>query len=228
MNSYFCIVAILKKIRSYLLGVKEKTYSTPLNETLEVWFINGRHVLHSANANYSFDTLHSIFQETFSQIGLEQINPKKVLILGFGAGSIVCILQKELQLFPAITAVEHDETILQIGKEYFNTSSYKNLDIVCADAFDFVATHREKYDLLVIDLFNDCNVPDKFLKKEFIDHCLELLEPKATLVFNFINESSVQKEGFNQVYNYLASKNGEIKNLPLFGTNIVAVFTKNN
>ena len=56
----------------------------PLELTLE----NGRSVVNSANANQSFGSLHRVWQRCFADIDLTRHRPERILLLGYGAGSV--------------------------------------------------------------------------------------------------------------------------------------------
>lgn len=83
----------------------------------------------------------------------------KILILGLGCGSV---LKPLLKKFPncQITGVEIDKEMIDIGKKYFNLEKYTNLKIVCDDAKNFCEKTKEKYDLILVDMYKG-NVPEK-------------------------------------------------------------------
>lgn len=60
--------------------------------------------------------------------------------------------------------------------EEFGISSSKNLQIIEGDAFQFVKTSNEKFQLIIIDLFIDTNVPPIFYGKEFCENTARLLQ----------------------------------------------------
>ena len=176
---------------SYILGYPISTYESKLNGTLEVWRINGRRVLNSKNANYAFDSLHRIFQKSFRNSKIQHQNIDKALILGFGVGSIATILQDEMNLNCEITGIEYDPVINEIGTKYFKTERFKNTKIIQTDALEFVENCRDKFQLIAIDLFNDLEVPKKFMGENFLTKVLHLLESGGELFFNCIAYNKV-------------------------------------
>jgi spermidine synthase len=106
------------------------------------------------------------------------------LILGFGAGSIVSILQEEYQLDCRITAIEYDPVILELGQKYFNTQRFSNLNIQLTDAYDFVLNNDAIYDLIAFDVYIDDSIPDKFETIEFLNALKNRLSKNGMLVFN--------------------------------------------
>ncbi len=179
---------------SYIVGYSIATYKSELNGPLEVWRINGRKVLNSENANYSFDSLHRIFQKSFRKSKIQHQNIDKALILGFGIGSIATILQYEMNLSCEITGIEYDPVINEIGAKYFKTERFKNTNIIQIDALKFVENCEDKFQLIAIDLFNDLEVPEQFMKVSFLRKVLQLLESNGELFFNCIAHNKVSTE----------------------------------
>lgn len=217
---------------SYILGYSISIYKSELNGTLEVWRINGRKVLNSENANYSFDSLHRIFQKSFRKSKIQHQNIDKALILGFGVGSVATILQDEMNLNCEITGIEYDPVINEIGAKYFKTERFKNTNIIQIDALKFVENCQDKFHLIAIDLFNDLEVPEQFMKVSFLRKVLKLLESNGELFFNCIAYNKVSTERLQNFistldemnlnydlqvyyeYNYVLN----IKNTPIYKT----------
>lgn len=177
---------------SYFIPFSITKENTTLNGNLEIWLTKGKIILNTKNANYAFGRLHRLFQIVFKKLKIKDMNPKEVLILGFGVGSIASIIRRELKLNSHITGVEHDETLLALGDKYFKTLDLK-VDLHMMDAIDFVKSSKKQFDLIAIDLFEDNEVPNKFLTIEFLDLCCNLLSPNGILVFNTIEDNKKQK-----------------------------------
>ena len=220
------IKAIKRKIQiieSYLWGVKLAEYESKLNGKLELWLINNRKVLNTANANLSFDSLHRIFQEVFSQINIKLKKPETALLLGLGCGSVPTILFNELKLNCHLIAVEYDPMMIDIAMKHFDLQKFQNMTILIDDASNYVDHSIQKFDLIVVDLFTDNEVPDKFTEFEFIEKSLSLLCKSGILVFNMMTENLHQQQRFNQLMAHFT--NAEI--IKLFGTNSILVFRNN-
>ncbi len=179
--SYFYPITIEKRIGNYL-------------PTLEVDLRNGEYLLNGKNVNYSFGSLHHLFYQAFKQFRIEEEGIKNVLILGFGAGSVAHILQKEFKMTCAITGVEIDSVMLELASEYFDLASYQNTRIVCEDANIFIRQDKNMYDLIIVDLFVERRVPKPFIKPSFIQELKQHLSPNGFLFFNRINENPRQQE----------------------------------
>jgi spermidine synthase len=216
----------LKKILSFLWGYKVETFHSELNGRLEVWYRKGRFMLDSANTNYSFGSLHTIFRLIFFEVNPTPKNPDNALLLGLGGGSVVRILKNEWDLPVKITAVEHDPVIIEIAQKYFKVSQYEDTTIVQADAWDFVMGTQETYDMIVIDLFEDSNVPRKFHETEFLKRVEAILNPRGVLIYNFRVTKQPQKKNYKQVLWQINQQYGYTKEMPVMGNNLVIICRK--
>ncbi|MBX2964928.1 MAG: fused MFS/spermidine synthase [Cyclobacteriaceae bacterium] len=182
-----------RKLLSYLSGVIVEKRPSAVSGELEVWYQNSKHVLHSPDANYSFDTLHRVFQKAFKKFDIKKRNPKSVLILGFGAGSVATILCDELNLTPHITGVELDPEVIALAKKYFNLDRFSSLTIHVADAAEFISHENTQYDLLVSDVFVDKNLPDHLIQQAYIENLIRLTAKKGIGMMNVISETKAQR-----------------------------------
>ena len=174
----------LQKYLSYFYRiVVEKTISE-FNSELIVAIQDGKYVLNAKNANYSFATLHRVFQQTLSKVDLK--NAQSILILGCGAGSIPTIIFKELELSPKIDAVEIDKKVIDLGNKYFGLNQFTSLNIVIDDAMNFVKTTNNKYDLILVDLFHGIDVPEQFLTQQFFEQLKAILNDNGEILFNYV------------------------------------------
>jgi spermidine synthase len=175
-----------QKYWSYFFRLIVEQQSSKYNEQLIVAIQDGKYVLNTKNANYSFASLHRVFRQVFHKIDMINKQFQNILVLGAGAGSIPTIIYKELKLNPIIDAVEIDEKVIDLGKKYFGLNGFNNLNIIIDDATDFVKKIDKKYDLIIVDLFNGIDVPTEFLISHFFEQLKNLLNNKGELLFNFV------------------------------------------
>ncbi len=183
---------VLTLLQSYLTGILVEKQTSTISDELEVWLQNGRYVLHSSWANYSYDTLHRIFQHVFKIIQLHTKPLQKVLILGFGAGSVAHILVHEMNLRPRITGVEPDEAVIRLAKKYFAVLQYPQLNLICNHAAAFAASCPETFDLVISDVFVHTYVPEEASNREYLQHLKRLTAPGGTGMINFMAEKGEQ------------------------------------
>ena len=161
---------------------------------LEVMKSNGKYVLNSHNANYSFGGLHILFDAFFKQIDIKKYDIKNVLLLGMGAGSVISLLKQKYKINCAITAIEKDEVVIELAKKYFEIEKYKPLNIVNDDAFEYVKTTYKKYDLIISDIFIDGNVPAIFATPEYLNNLKRISNEKSCIIYNKMTELPIHKK----------------------------------
>lgn len=184
--------SIGQQLLSYVSGTIVEKRPSAVSGELEVWYQNGTYVLHSPDANYSFDTLHKIFQKTFRKFEVKKRSPKNALILGFGAGSVASILCDELNLSPEITGVELDPEVIDLAKKYFQLNRYKKLSIHITDAAEFIQQNKSTYDLVVSDVFIDKQVPESVVQKSYAEDLVRLTALDGMGMMNWICETRKQ------------------------------------
>lgn len=172
---------------SYLLGWKEITIPSEYSGMLELWWLNGRLVLNTQNANYSYDTLHKSFRESLALLKPEILPGSQVLLLGMGGGSVIDILHREMQCAYTITAIEIDPVVIAVAEKYFGISSNAHLQIIQADAAGYVHTCSNTYDLVIMDIFIDDRIPAIFTQPGFIRQLHQCIAPGGLLVCNCMN-----------------------------------------
>lgn len=169
---------------SFFQEVILDVYQSNINPDLEVAIINGRYQLNAGKVNYSFGPLHDAFRKYFKKDAPNLEDDSKVLILGFGAGSVASIIRNELGLKSHITGIEADEKIIEIAKEHFYLNKLQNTEIHIIDANDYILQCPQKFDLIVIDIYLDDQVPVKFESREFIERIYQCLRVGGKVVFN--------------------------------------------
>ena len=164
-----------------------------MSQSLEVTWNNGELVLDSKNTNYSYGSLQRILRKGLKYIGFERIrNFESILVLGVAGGSVIKTLVDEIKFKGKITGVEIDESVIEIANQYFQLNKIKNLEIVIDDAFEFVLKTKSKYDLIIIDIFQDTTMPNFLFEDFFINRINFLLNENGFILFNtmVINEEN--------------------------------------
>jgi len=176
---------MLKKILSFLIPLNIYKRKSSVSNSLEVTWANGELVLDSKNTNYSYGSLQRILRKGLKSIGFESINRmESILVLGVAGGSVIKTLVNEIHFKGKITGVEIDPEIIEIANTYFKLNEIPNLSIVIDDAFEFVLKTNETYNLIIIDIFQDTNMPNFLFEKFFIDRIGSLLNLNGYILFN--------------------------------------------
>jgi cyclopropane fatty-acyl-phospholipid synthase-like methyltransferase len=176
---------MIKKIFSYLYPIKIYEAKSTLSKTIEVTWANGELVLDSENANYSYGSLQRILRIGLKNIGFDKIVPMDhILVLGVAGGSVIKTLVDEIKYQGKITGVEIDSEIIEVANNYFKLNEIKNLEIVIDDAFEFVLKTKKKYNLIIIDIFQDITMPNFLFEDFFINRICFLLKSNGFVLFN--------------------------------------------
>ncbi len=176
---------MIKKIFSYLIPIKIYQSKSVLSKSIEVTWANGELVLDSKNANYSYGSLQRILRLGLQNIGFDKIvSMNHILVLGVAGGSVVKTLVEEIAYKGKITGVEIDPEIIKVANTYFKLDEVKNLEIVIDDAFEYVLKTKNKYDLIIVDVFEDTTMPNFLFVTFFIKRIRFLLKSRGFILFN--------------------------------------------
>lgn len=184
----------IKTILSYLQPIMIETREGAITPYLEVVKHNGKNILNSQNANYSFNGLNLIFKRLFKQIDLQKFSFENILILGMGAGNVIELLRDTYHINSPITAIEKDAVVIELAKKYFNINRHNNLTILNDDAFDYVLKTNQTYDLIISDLFVDDVVPEIFASKEYIEGLRRVSKKASCIIYNKMTEQITHKQ----------------------------------
>lgn len=171
----------MKRVLSYFWPLT-KYINSSKNGRLEITWSNGKKILDSENSNYSYGSLERILNYGISTISLDpQMN---ILLFGLGGGCVIQVIDQQIEHQGKITAVEIDETIIEIAKTEFNISEDNRIEIICEDAFSFADRQKSKYDLIIIDLFIGKEVPQNCYSTHFWKQIINSLTPNGWILFN--------------------------------------------
>ncbi len=184
---------ILKGL-SYLVSIPVETRNSDHSPKLKVSLKNGRYALATNAVYYSHEDNYTSFVKAFEQLKPTQENTNRVLVLGYGLGSIPHILHKRHHIKAHYTAVEIDPVVVGMAQRYGNLPEGSQVSWLNADAISFVTFSKEQYDMICIDVFIDEKVPAGFLKKEFLHETVKLLKPGGKLLFSHLVVSPEQKQ----------------------------------
>ncbi|WP_297333868.1 fused MFS/spermidine synthase [Flavobacterium sp.] len=186
---------MLKKLLSYFIPVRIHKKNSKYSNRLEVTLNNGSLVLDSKNTNYSYGSLQRILRKGLHYIGYERIRGfNNILVLGVAGGSVIKTLTEEINYKGKITGVEIDPVVAELANTYFNLDATPNFTMVIDDAFEFVLKTKEKYDLIIIDVFQDTEMPTFLFQEFFISRINFLLNVNGFILFNTMTLTNEHKE----------------------------------
>jgi spermidine synthase len=109
--------------------------------------------------------------------------PKKILMLGLGGGSISTYLGRFLPE-ATVTTVEIDPGVINAAKTYFGLRETERMRYRAGDGRVFLNRSRELYDLILLDAYRGGYVPFHLLTREFYALVKERLTPGGAAAFN--------------------------------------------
>ncbi len=194
-------ITIWKKILSYFFDISIEKKKSKFSGELGILLSRGRLALCTKNAMYSFDDLYLNFRTAFSVLNINKFNTDKVLLLGAGLLSVPYLLEKNHQKKFKCKAVDIDPMVLEAAAHYALPKLNSEIELICADAETFVLNDKEKYDLIVVDVFIDNEVPCKFEKEDFLKPLKNLLSENGLLMYNRMANNDVAFENTESFYN---------------------------
>lgn len=155
-------------LAQFLWPVKVAEYKSEYNDNIEVLKFMGSYRLDMGGLTQSGDIIRQIWSKGLRKLLPSGFVPKKVLLLGFGAGSAAKLLVKK---WPGVhlIAVEIDPVVIKIGQKYFGTLTIPNLRVVNVDAVKFMEKLKtEKFDLIMVDCYQGYKIPARFQTLAFM------------------------------------------------------------
>ena len=184
-----------RRLLSYFFPITIHNTHSEINNNLEVTWNNGHLVLDSKNTNFSYGSLQKVMRIGLSQIGTEKIkSAANIIVLGVAGGSVIKILREEYQNSGKITGIELDEKSIELANKYFGLNQIDNVEIVIDDASEFIKNDSRKYDLVIIDIFQDNVMPDFLFTNDFIENVKKIVNIKGWVLFNSIVVLSSEHE----------------------------------
>lgn len=103
----------------------------------------------------------------------------KALILGLGGGVVANMLQEYAY---DVTAVEFDERIIEMSKRFFFLND--QVKTVCDDARYYINHSKDKYNLILFDVFKAEEQPSHVITKESLEKLKKLLDTNGVVLIN--------------------------------------------
>jgi spermidine synthase len=111
---------------------------------------------------------------------------KRLLMLGMGGGSIASHLNA-LQPNMQIHIVELRQAVIDIAYQYFHLPETPEIEAIQEDAWDFIAEGLSRYDVIIVDVFDEEGLPNDFTEVAFQENLLKNLKSPGLVLFNLWN-----------------------------------------
>jgi len=115
------------------------------------------------------------------------LRPTRALILGLGGGTLARLLQARWGEELPIVGVDDDVAIVEtaIAAGWLGQLT---VEMVYADAFEYVQTCQERFDYVAIDLFRGERLIGRALTRAFLRRVRRLLQPPGMLAVNMFRD----------------------------------------
>lgn len=141
------------------------------------------------------------------------VYPKKILVIGGGAYTLPTALVTALP-DATVDVVELDAQLETIAREYFGLPTNERLRLYSGDGRAFIAQTSQTYDLIIIDVFSELQIPEQFLTLEFVQQLKARLRKDGCVAFNII--ASYQGRNAGLIKSQVAAYSAEFERVDVF------------
>ena len=192
-------------------------------DELSVLLRKGKLILQANGAIYSWEDNYYNFREACSLLRWDQLPGKDCLLLGLGLGSVPQIIEEQLGQELNYTAIEYDSAVVELAEDYLLYRLRSPITVIIADAEAFVELDEESYDLILVDLFIDDQVPEAVSVPGFAEALARRLNPGGVIISNRLAYRPADREEalkyYRDVWRQVFPKGGYLdvqSNLMLF------------
>jgi spermidine synthase len=174
-----------KAIQDFLSFRVIRQDQSKINGLIKVVMVFNRPRLIVGGMVQSGGLVKKIWDKGIKKLKRERLKVKKALILGFGGGDCAFAID---QYYPKaqVTGVEIDKKIIEASKNYFNLNQLKKLKVIIGDGVKFIAKTKDKYDLIVVDVYLGQKTPKGFKTKRFFREVKKRLNKNGAIIFNHL------------------------------------------
>lgn len=203
-------IPIWKRWLSHIIEFEIEKLDSDYGHELSLCISDGKLQLNAERAIYSWEDKYDNFYKAFAKMKLEKLPGKECLVLGFGLGSIVQMLEQNFKQNMHFTGVEIDEQVIYLAEKYIVDKLKSPVQIINGSAEIFVEITNDKFDLICIDIFINDKIPHVIKEKAFLELCKNRLTEGGVLLFNHLSNSDAEeskgKAYFNMVFKAIFPK----------------------
>ena len=129
--------------------------------------------------------------------GVREKDELSVLVLGMGSGTYSTQLSRYFGNV-LVEGVEIDEKITKLARKYFNMPD--SVKVTTYDGRAFLNATDQKYDVIMVDAYQDITIPFQMSSKEFFKEVKDHLSGKGVMVVNM----NMRGGGKNSITTYLS------------------------
>ncbi|MBI3221684.1 MAG: fused MFS/spermidine synthase [Nitrosomonadales bacterium] len=127
--------------------------------------------------------------------------PRRVLLIGLGAASLTKFLYRHRPL-AHLTIVEIEPAVVAAARQFFRLpEDDKRINLVIGDGVEYVLGTDKKFDLILVDGFNEHAHPGGLNTLPFYQACRTRLSDQGVLAVNLLGLSRGVMGGFAHILN---------------------------
>lgn len=155
--------------KSYLAPEVIERASSPFNREIQVIRFLSESRLDMGGLTQSGAIISHIWKKALDRLLPPKFHPRKILLLGLGAGSSASLLGRRYPEAELI-GIEIDPVVIGLGKKYFGLDRIKNLQIVNADALAYLKklSPQTHLNLVLVDAYCGYQIPKSFENITFL------------------------------------------------------------
>jgi spermidine synthase len=115
--------------------------------------------------------------------------PKRVLIVGLGGGSLPSLLRKHDPRM-TIDVVDIDPDVVEVAKRFFGFREDASMHVHVEDGRRFIEKCKQPYDIIFLDAYGPENIPYDLATKEFFLAVDRALKPSGVVASNVWSQST--------------------------------------
>lgn len=149
------------------------------------YLVTGPNAAQSGVSVQQPDRLLFWYTQQLADVVRQAKNHQDVLVLGGGAFTLPQYLA---QKYPdsTIDAVEIDPQLADVARKHFNYKDPANVNLVFQDARTYVNQTSKQYDVVIIDVYGDAQVPFSFMTREFGEQIARITKQDGVVAANLI------------------------------------------
>lgn len=111
--------------------------------------------------------------------------PRNLLLIGGGVFTLPMAIRRQVSQM-RIDAVEPDEKLIEVAKQFFGLYVSRRLHIIVGDGYSYLAVNRKRYDCIIVDAFDAIAVPESIISPDAITQMYCNLQPNGFVAMNVI------------------------------------------
>ena len=128
-------------------------------------------------------------REMMVSLMLREDAPRKILMIGLGAASLLKFLYRNLPL-AHLTVVEIEPSVVAAARQFFKLpEDSKRINLVLSDGAHYVMNHDKHYDLILVDGFDENGRAGELDTLPFYQACRSRLSDQGVLAVNLLGRS---------------------------------------